>query len=141
MWTAIKLLLTNVYCALLVLITYPMVKIDETQDRVVESEKSITGYIRPFTMTWSALIVVLEFVLSYRLLFPVKALPFQVLQDGSSFFLQPSQPIQAADWTIFALGFFGIAIRQWAISTLGRLFTYQASIRKEHKLIIAGPFK
>lgn len=39
---------------------------------------------------------------------------------------------------LFALG---LAIRWWAIVTLGRFFTVDVTIEKDHQLVEAGPFK
>ncbi len=49
-------------------------------------------------------------------------------------------------WDIFTGAFllimiFGLAIRTWAIYTLGNYFTMHLSIQKEHKIIRQGPYK
>ena len=35
----------------------------------------------------------------------------------------------------------GIALRLWAMKTLGRLFTYQVKILEGHRLVTSGPFR
>ncbi len=53
-------------------------------------------------------------------------------------------PLPARSWTfllgvfLFCIGFF---IRLWAIKTLGRLFTFEIGIRKEHQIIDEGPYQ
>jgi len=49
-----------------------------------------------------------------------------------------------SDWTaVAAIGLFalGLAVRWWAIVTLGRFFTVDVTIEKDHELVERGPFR
>ena len=49
-----------------------------------------------------------------------------------------------SDWIlILAIAFFaaGLALRWWAIVTLGRFFTVDVVVEKDHELVQGGPFK
>jgi len=35
----------------------------------------------------------------------------------------------------------GVGVRHWAISTLGRFFTFELGLRNEHDLVQAGPYR
>jgi len=39
------------------------------------------------------------------------------------------------------IGLAGFAMREWAKRTLGRFFTYEVTIREDHKLVDAGPYR
>jgi len=41
----------------------------------------------------------------------------------------------------FIIGLAGFAMREWAKRTLGRFFTYEVTIREDHKLVDAGPYR
>ena len=53
--------------------------------------------------------------------------------------------VPGARWVSFALGVTlmvaGIAIRQWAVQTLGPLFTREVRIQEGHRLVTAGPYR
>jgi len=60
------------------------------------------------------------------------------------FFSSTNSPARRA-WTpaeavAISASIFGGALRLWAMHTLGRLFTFEITIRKEHKLIKHGPY-
>jgi protein-S-isoprenylcysteine O-methyltransferase len=46
-------------------------------------------------------------------------------------------------WVAVSVGMFafGIAVRWWAILTLGRMFTVDVSILDDHELVVRGPFR
>ena len=48
-------------------------------------------------------------------------------------------------WLTFSIGvavaFAGIALRQWAIAILGRLFTRDVMIREGHHVVVRGPYR
>ena len=47
-------------------------------------------------------------------------------------------------WTTFVVGLVlvwaGVALRQWAVWTLGRFFTWQVIVRRDHELVTSGPY-
>ena len=44
----------------------------------------------------------------------------------------------AAGLAIFVCG---VALRMWAIATLGRLFTYDVAIQAGHRVVTSGPYR
>jgi protein-S-isoprenylcysteine O-methyltransferase Ste14 len=48
---------------------------------------------------------------------------------------------KTSDFVFLSLMFAGIGIRLWAIKSLGKYFTFELAIRKDHKLITKGPYK
>src|SRR4051794_8250220 len=54
------------------------------------------------------------------------------------FELPPWQAVPVTAVTVFALG---LALRWWAIVTLGRFFTVDVTIEKDHQLVERGPFR
>lgn len=62
--------------------------------------------------------------------------PFERALDAIDF-------VPANSTTLFAgaaLVFVGIALRVWAIHTLGHLYTFEVGIRRSHRLIREGPY-
>lgn len=45
------------------------------------------------------------------------------------------------EWLGIVLVAAGVGIRHWAIATLGRFFTFELGLRKEHELVQAGPYR
>ncbi|KAF8876843.1 hypothetical protein BD779DRAFT_131207 [Infundibulicybe gibba] len=88
-------------------------------------------------MTWIAILcdLVATISVSYR-------------QRSITHYTCPSPPTpSAALWTIhpvFIVGAFAAALgalgRLWCYNVLGRLFTFQVSIRQQHELITNGPY-
>jgi protein-S-isoprenylcysteine O-methyltransferase Ste14 len=51
----------------------------------------------------------------------------------------------AADWPVFGVGLAlmaaGIAVRQWAIRTLGRFFTVDVRVHPDQQVVTSGPYR
>ena len=52
--------------------------------------------------------------------------------------MQDSLILRVIGIALYGIGF---ALMTWAASTLGKLFSYEVTIQKEHKLVISGPFR
>ena len=71
--------------------------------------------------------------------FSLNNFPFHLLKAlYSPDFITWHQPLDAIMLLLTTLG---LVLRVWAYATLGRLFTFQLAIRKDHKLIRHGPYK
>jgi protein-S-isoprenylcysteine O-methyltransferase Ste14 len=53
--------------------------------------------------------------------------------------------VSVARWPIFVLGLaivvLGVALRQWAVLSLGRFFTVQVRVRSDQTVVDAGPYR
>lgn len=59
--------------------------------------------------------------------------------------LVPGFALPGSAWVTFSIGVCvalgGIALRQWAIAMLGRLFTRDVMIREDHHVVTRGPYR
>eukprot|EP00386_Alphamonas_edax_P005810 GDKI01018952.1.p1 GENE.GDKI01018952.1~~GDKI01018952.1.p1 ORF type:complete len:220 (+),score=43.48 GDKI01018952.1:80-739(+) len=51
------------------------------------------------------------------------------------------RPWYMGDWMAATVALTGGLLRLWAFETLGHFFTYEVTIRKDHKLVSSGPYR
>lgn len=58
-----------------------------------------------------------------------------------SFAFNPDMTVLFSDWILVGIATIGVLISQYAYFTLGRFYTFQLGIRKDHYLVTKGPYR
>jgi len=64
-----------------------------------------------------------------------------VLQTALMWYHGDDSPLSALEWFADAAIVFGFVLRMWSVGTLGKFFTNTIGLRKEHRLVTAGPYR
>ncbi|KAF9420309.1 hypothetical protein BGZ76_004102 [Entomortierella beljakovae] len=85
-------------------------------------------------------------VMIFRAVVAIISLLYLALMAGGSLISENEAVLQLNDmkpwhWAAIIISLAGVAFRKWAFITLDRFFTYQLTIRKDHKLVHTGPYK
>jgi protein-S-isoprenylcysteine O-methyltransferase len=56
-------------------------------------------------------------------------------------YLKPAITLDAVSWVAFALMAGGLALRTWAVYTLGRYFTWNVEVESDQPVIESGPYR
>ncbi|EPQ61335.1 ICMT-domain-containing protein [Gloeophyllum trabeum ATCC 11539] len=109
-------------------------------EKVLNSGRGF-GPVVPKILSWAVSVAEILTILALTDKLPASTPPV-ILQ-----YLAPNRPIDSVGLGItptFLAGWLltvaGGAVRYWCYRTLGRMFTYQLSIRKDHRLVTSGPY-
>jgi protein-S-isoprenylcysteine O-methyltransferase len=65
----------------------------------------------------------------------------QVLNVAEFLLSRPRLELDVWSWLFFALMLAGLALRTWAVATLGQWFTWHVEVQTNQRLVIAGPYR
>jgi protein-S-isoprenylcysteine O-methyltransferase len=65
----------------------------------------------------------------------------QIVAVGELCLRRARPPVDALTWVAFGAMLGGLALRTWAVATLGRWFTWNVEIRPGQRLVTSGPYR
>jgi protein-S-isoprenylcysteine O-methyltransferase len=65
----------------------------------------------------------------------------QAATVGELVLRRPALPVDALGWAALAAMLLGLALRTWAVATLGRWFTWNVEVQPGQRLVEAGPYR